>query len=85
MKKWDVPSGTYQALVFCTQMEGSTPQLLLFPALDVHFFYTRSHLSALQNCALFYQPIFSLFSHLKNVLHNLVIELCSALKYVKYI
>ena len=28
----------------------------------------------------FSQPIFSLLSHLKNVLHNLVIELCSALK-----
>ena len=24
----------------------------LFPAQDVHFFYTRAHLSALQNCAL---------------------------------
>ena len=28
----------------------------------------------------FSQPIFSLFSYLKNALHNLVIELCSALK-----
>ena len=27
----------------------------------------------------FYQPIFRLFSYLKNALHNLVIELCSAL------
>ena len=26
----------------------------------------------------FHQPIFSLFSDLKNALHNLVIELCSA-------
>ena len=33
----------------------------LVPAQDVHFFYTRSHKSALQNCALISQPIFSLF------------------------
>ena len=33
----------------------------------------------------FSQPIFSLFSHLKNTLHNLVISLCSTLKYSKYI
>ena len=26
----------------------------LVPAQDVHFFYTRSHLSALQNCALIF-------------------------------
>ena len=26
----------------------------LFPAQDVHFFYTRSHLSALQNCELLF-------------------------------
>ena len=55
----------------------------LVSAQDVQFFYTRSHWSALQNCALFYQPISSLFSHLKNVLHNLVIELCSALNISK--
>ena len=33
----------------------------------------------------FYQPIFSLISHLKNALHNLVIELCIALKTLKNI
>ena len=37
----------------------------LVPDQDIHFFYTRSHLSALQNCALFSQLIFCLFSHLK--------------------
>ena len=42
------------------------------------FFYTRSHLNALQNCALFFQPLFSLFSYLNSALHNLVIKLCSA-------
>ena len=55
----------------------------LVPAQDVHFFYTRSHLSTLQNCALILSKNFSLFSHLKNALHNLVIELCSALKKLK--
>ena len=52
----------------------------LGPAQDVHFFYTRSHLSALQNCALLLSTNFILFSHLNSALHNLVIELCSALK-----
>ena len=33
-------------------------QLRLFPAQDVHFFYTRSHLSALQNCALLFSTNF---------------------------
>ena len=50
----------------------------LVPAQDVHYFYTRSHLSALQTVRYFSQPIFRLFSYLKNALHNLVIELCSA-------
>ena len=31
----------------------------------------------------FHQPIFSSFSYLKNALHNLVIELCSALYFLK--
>ena len=52
----------------------------LVPAQDVHFFYTLFHLSALQNCALFSQPIFSLFLYLSSSIHNLAIELCSALK-----
>ena len=30
----------------------------LVPAQDVHFFYTRSHLSALQNCALLFSTNF---------------------------
>ena len=34
----------------------------LAPAQNRHFFYTRSHLSALQNCALLYSTNFSLFS-----------------------
>ena len=42
-------------------------------------FYMHSHLSALQSCALFSQPIFSFFLHLNSALHNLVIELCGAL------
>ena len=32
--------------------------LRLVPAQDVHFFYTRSHLSALQNCALIFSTNF---------------------------
>ena len=55
------------------------------PAQDVHFFYTYSHLSALQNCALIFSTNFSLFLHLKDALHNLIIELCSALKQFKNI
>ena len=54
----------------------------LEPAQDVHFFYTRSHLSAIQSLHQFYQPIFSLFSCLNIAQHNLVIKLCSALKIV---
>ena len=37
----------------------------LGPAQDIHFFYTRSHFSALQNDALIFSANFSLFSHLK--------------------
>ena len=56
------------------------------PAQDVHFFYTRSHLNALQKCALIFSTnFFSLFSHLKNALYNLIIVLCSALKYSRNI
>ena len=56
----------------------------LVPAQDVPFFYTRSHLSALQSCAFIFQPIFSLFSHLNSAQHNLVIELCRALKIIQF-
>ena len=40
-------------------------------------------MSALQKCALIFKTIFSLFSHLKSAIHNLAIELCSALKTLK--
>ena len=33
-------------------------QVRLVPAQDVHFFYTRSHLSALQNCAFIFSTNF---------------------------
>ena len=55
------------------------------PAQDVTFFYTHSHLSVLQSCALIIWKTFSLFSHLNSALHNLVIELCSALKISKFL
>ena len=38
----------------------------LVPAQDGPIFYTLSHLSALQNCALLFSTNFSLFSYLKN-------------------
>ena len=44
--------------------EGSV--LRLVPAQDVHFFYTRSHLSALQNCALLFSINFQLIFIFKN-------------------
>ena len=37
----------------------------LVPAQDVHFFYTRSHLSALQNCALIFPTNFQFIFTLK--------------------
>ena len=43
----------------------SLGHMRLVPAQDLHFFYTLSHLSALQNCALLFSTIFSLFSYLK--------------------
>ena len=49
----------------------------LVPAQDGPFFYTRSHLSELQNCALLFSTNFQFIFILKNALHNLVIELCS--------
>ena len=67
-------------LSFPSLIQGCLGSCRLVPAQDIHFFYTRSHLSALQNCALISQPIFSLLPHLKKALHNLVIYLCSALK-----
>ena len=50
----------------------------LVPAQDIHFFYTCSHLSALQNCALLFSTNFQFIFIFKNALHNLVSELCSA-------
>ena len=50
----------------------------LVPAQDVHFFYTRSHFIAFQNCALLFSTNFQIIFIFKNALHNLVIELCSA-------
>ena len=57
--------------------------LWLVPAQDIHCFYTRSHLGALENYALIFPLIFILFSHLHSALHDLVIELCIALKIFK--
>ena len=51
----------------------------LVPAQDGPFFYTRSHLSALPNCAVLFSTNFQIILIFKNALHNLVIELCSAL------
>ena len=49
-------------------------------------FSTRALISVhLKTVRYFSQPIFSLFSYLKNALHNLVIELCSALFFFKNI
>ena len=52
----------------------------LVPDQDIHFFYTRSHFIALQNCVLIFPTNSQFFSHLKNALQNLVIELCIAIK-----
>ena len=43
---------------------------------NFHFFNTLTHLSALQNCAVFFLTNLQLFC----ALQNLFIELCSALK-----
>ena len=51
----------------------------LFPAQDGPFFYMCYHLSALQNCAVLFSTNFQNIFIFKNALHNLVIELCSAL------
>ena len=52
-------------------------------AQDVHFFYMRSHLSALQSCALIFSTNL-LFSHLRSALQNLVFEMCRALKIFQF-
>ena len=49
-------------------------------AQDVHFFYTRSRLSALQSYVLTFSTNFQFFSHLNSAQQHLVIELCRALK-----
>ena len=48
---------------------------------DVHFFYRRSHLSALQSCVLLFSDYF--LENLNSAWQNLVIELCRALKTIK--
>ena len=53
-------------------------------AQDVHLSHMRSHLSALQNCALILSTNFQfIFKFQNNALHNLVIELWSALNLLK--
>ena len=52
----------------------------LVPAQDVHFFYTRSHLSELQNCALIFSTNFQFIFTFKNALHSSLTKLCSAQK-----
>ena len=79
------PEGTEDQSATSPSGEALGKNIRLVPAQDVHFFYTRSHLSALKTVRYFYQPIFSSFSYLKNALHNLVIELCSALFFSKII
>ena len=66
--------------VLLPQHRKSIKHIRLVPAQDVHFFYTRYHFSALQNCALLFSTNFQFIFTFKNALHNLVIELCSALK-----
>ena len=39
----------------------------IFTAQDVHFFYTRSHLSALQNCALILSTNFQFIFTFKKI------------------
>ena len=56
----------------------------LVPDQDVQFFYMRSHLRALQSCALTFSKKISLFSHLNSALYYLIIELCSALKTILF-
>ena len=58
-------------------------RIRLVPAQDVHYFYTRSHFNALQNCAVLFSTNFQIIFLFKNALHNLVIELCSALIFLK--
>ena len=42
------------SIILYTKEHWSTHDMWLVPDQDVHFFYTRSHLSALQNCALIF-------------------------------
>ena len=44
----------------------NTPLVWLVPAQDVHFFYMRSHLSALRNCALLFSTNFQFIFIFKN-------------------
>ena len=62
----------------------STNNIRPGPAQDIHFFYTRSHLSALQSCALILSTNVQFFSHLNSAIHNLVIELNSSLEAINF-
>ena len=42
----------------------SADRFRIVPAQDVHFFYTRSHLSAIQKCALIFLNQFSVYFHI---------------------
>ena len=58
----------------------------LGPDQDIHFFYTRSHLSALKKCALMFPTNFEFIFTFKDALHNLVIALRITLKvFPKYL
>ena len=63
----------------------SMVDIILVPSQDVHFFYTLSHFSALQSCALILSTNFCLFSHLNSAPHNLVVEFCRALKIIHFL
>ena len=57
----------------------------LVPAQHVHFFYTRSNFSALQNCVLILLANFQFIFTFKKCTTQFNNELCSALKYLKNI
>ena len=55
-----------------------TGSTVFVPAQDGRNFYTRSHLSALHNCALLFSTNYQCIFIFKNSYHNLVIALCRA-------
>ena len=75
---WDpVDNGKNTNMKYGAAEISNTYRLVSAP--DIHFFYTSSHLSALQNCALLFSTNFQFILIFKNDLHNLVIELCRVL------